>query len=431
MSEYKREEIFMNRVVVTGIGAVSPVGNTIDTFWENIKNGYCGIGEITYFDTTNYKVKIAAEVKNFNPSEYIEKNEIRKTDLFAQYALAATAQAMKDSGLCSENIDRKRLGVYVGSGIGGMNTFYSECVKLVNEGPRKVSPFFVPMMISNMASGLIAIKYNANGPCLPVVTACATGTHAIGEAYRAIKHGYADAIIAGGAEASITKIAIAGFSNCMALSTRNDPGYSSIPFDRNRNGFVIGEGAGILVLEEYEHAVNRGAKVYAEIMGYSNTCDGFHITAPDPEANMASYAIRQAAVEAGIIKDGEKADCPSVYVNAHGTGTPLNDKCETVALKKAFGEDAYDLHISSTKSMTGHMLGAAGAVEAIVSVLALRDGVVPPTINYRESDPECDLNYTPNKAENADLKYAMSTSLGFGGHNACIVFERMKKNGNR
>jgi 3-oxoacyl-[acyl-carrier-protein] synthase II len=412
----------MRRVVVTGLGVVSPVGSKIDTFWSNLVNGKNGIDYITYFDTTNYKVKIAAEVKGFNASDYFERSEARKMDLFSQYAVAAADQAVRDSGLEADKVDGTRFGVYVGSGIGGIKTFYEETLKLVQNGPRRVSPFFVPMMISNMASGLIAIRYGAKGPCLPVVTACATGTHAIGEAYRNILHGYSDIIIAGGSEAAITELAIAGFINCMALSTTNDPNYSSIPFDLNRNGFVMGEGAGMLILEEYEHAVKRGAKIYAEVKGYANTCDAYHITAPEPETEMPALAIKSAAEQCGIGKN----DLSKVYVNAHGTGTPLNDKCETMAFKKAFGEGAYELSISSTKSMTGHMLGAAGAVEAIVSVLALRDGVIPPTINLKAKDPDCDLDYTPNQSVRKGLKYALSTSLGFGGHNACIAFERME-----
>lgn len=412
----------MRRVVVTGLGVVSPVGSKIDTFWSNLVNGKNGIDYITYFDTTNYKVKIAAEVKGFNSSDYFERSEARKMDLFSQYAVAAADQAVRDSGLEADKVDGTRFGVYVGSGIGGIKTFYEETLKLVQNGPRRVSPFFVPMMISNMASGLIAIRYGAKGPCLPVVTACATGTHAIGEAYRNILHGYSDIIIAGGSEAAITELAIAGFINCMALSTTNDPNYSSIPFDLNRNGFVMGEGAGMLILEEYEHAVKRGAKIYAEVKGYANTCDAYHITAPDPETEMPALAIKSAAEQCGIGRN----DLSKVYVNAHGTGTPLNDKCETMAFKKAFGEGAYELGISSTKSMTGHMLGAAGAVEAIVSVLALRDGVIPPTINLKAKDPDCDLDYTPNQSVRKGLKYALSTSLGFGGHNACIAFERME-----
>lgn len=424
----------MNRVVVTGLGVVSPVGNTVETFWRNLQDGVCGIGEITHFDTTDYKVHIAAEVKDFDPLLYLEKKESMRMDLYARYAIAAAVQAMEDSGLTEENLRRDRLGVYVGAGIGGMGTFIQEHTKLMEQGPRKVSPFFVPMMIANIAAGMIAIRYHATGPCLPVVTACATSTHEIGEAYRAIKHGYADAIITGGAEATVNCMAVAGFTSCMALSTTNDPLRSSRPFDKNRDGFVMGEGAGILVLEEYEHAVARGAKIYAEVTGYGNTCDAYHITAPDPEAEMAAGAIRQAFVESGLLladRDGwkqkEETDWSRVYVNAHGTGTPLNDKCETKALKKVLGEQAYRIKVSSTKSMTGHMLGAAGGVEAIASVLALRDGVVPPTIGYEEPDPDCDLDVTPNQAVAVPLEYACSSSLGFGGHNGCLVFRAYRE----
>ena len=407
----------MNRVVVTGMGVISPVGNTVQEFWANLIAGKIGIDFITRFDTTDFKVKIAAEVKNFDPGAYMEKGEIRKTDLFAQYAVAAAAQAMEDSGLAGK-IDPDRFGVYIGSGTGGMNTFITECGKLDSLGPRRVSPHFIPMMISNMASGNIAIKYGAQGPCLPIVTACATATHSIGEAFRAIKHGYADAILAGGAEAAVNRLSMAGFTNCMALSTKNLPEESSIPFDKRRDGFVMGEGAGVLVLEEYEHAKARGAKIYAEVSGYGNTCDAYHVTAPHPEAQGGAKAITLALEEAGA-RHEEK-----IYINAHGTGTPMNDKAETLAIKAALGENAYKVAISSTKSMTGHMLGAAGAVEAIASVLALRDGMLPPTVGYREKDDDCDLDYVPNTARKQQMDVAVSTSLGFGGHNACIVFSR-------
>lgn len=406
----------MKRVVVTGMGVVSPVGNDLDTFWDSLISGKCGIDFITKFDTSEYKVKIAAEVKNFDPSLYMDKNDIRKTDPFAQFAVAAASQAMADSGLT--DIDPTRLGVYFGSGIGGIATLVSECEKLLTSGPRRISPFFVPMMISNIAAGNVAIKFNAQGPCLPVVTACATGTHSIGEAFRAIKHGYADAIIAGGTEASISPLAVAGFTNCMALTTRTDPAQSSIPFDLRRDGFVMGEGAGALILEEYEHAKNRGAKIYAEIKGYGNTCDAYHITAPHPEAKGGAMAISNAI---------EEADCQNedkIYINAHGTSTPLNDKAETLAIKKALGNKAGGALISSTKSMTGHMLGAAGAVEAIAAVMALKNGIIPPTIGLKERDPDCDLDYVPNIARMASVNLALSVSLGFGGHNACIAFTK-------
>ncbi len=409
----------MRKVAVTGIGVISPVGNNIETFWNNIKEGVCGIDFIKRFDASNLKVSLDAEVKDFNPKNYYDTaQEIRRSDLYMQYALAASVQAVEDSKILETEIEPERLGVYIGSGIGGIDTTIRQTRVLDEKGPERVSPFFVPMMISNMAAGAVSIKFGAKGPTLPIVTACATSTHTIGEAYRAIKHGYADAIIAGGSEASINELAMAGFINCQALNLADKPDEGSIPFDKRRGGFVMGEGAGILVLEEYEHAVKRGAKIYAMVAGYANTSDAYHITAPDPEGEGAVNAIRNTVNEAGIKGD------EIIYVNAHGTGTHLNDAMETKALKKVFGENAYKLHISSTKSMTGHMMGATGAVEAIASVLALKDGIIPPTINYKEKDEECDLDYTVNKAVKADPQYAISTSLGFGGHNACIAFEK-------
>lgn len=408
----------MRRVVITGIGAVTPVGNDIETMWDSLVNGKNGIDYIKSFDTEKLKVKVAAEVKDFDPTKYIEKKELRKTDLFCQYAIAAACQAVEDSGIIG-TIEDEKLGVYVGSGTGGMHTFFTQCENMIAE--KKISPFFIPMMIGNMAAGLIAIRFSAKGPCLPVVTACATSTHAVGEAFHAIKNGYADSIITGGAEAAITPLAIAGFSSCMALSTRNDPNSSSIPFDKRRDGFVMGEGAGILVLEEYEHAVARGAKIYAEVAGYGNTCDAHHVTAPDPEAAGAARCVEIALKEAGITDDD------TLYINAHGTSTPANDKTETAAFKRALGEKAYDAYISSTKSMTGHMLGATGAVEAIVAALAVKNGIVPPTIGLEEPDPECDLNYVPNKAVEAPLTAAASTTFGFGGHNACIALKKVNE----
>lgn len=409
----------MKRVVVTGIGLITPLGNDVQSFWNHILSGVCGIEYITRFDTENFKVKIAAEVKSFDPTNYMEKADARRSDLFSQYATAAAVQAMSDSNLT--DINPERLGVYVGSGIGGMQTFTAETLKLAEGGPKKVSPFFIPMMISNMAAGNIAIRFNAQGPCLPVVTACATSSHAIGEAYRAIQHGYADAIIAGGSEATITPLAVAGFTNIMALSTTNIPAQSSLPFDKRRDGFVMGEGAGIIILEEYEHACNRGAKIYAEMCAYSNTCDAYHMTAPQPDAIGATKAIQYVLDESGIAENN------NVYINAHGTGTPLNDKAETLAIKKAFKGKTERVAVSSTKSMTGHMLGAAGGVEAIVSVLALRDQILPPTIGYEEQDPDCDLDYVPNIARKSAADYAISTSLGFGGHNAVIAFSKVKE----
>ncbi|MBO5622227.1 MAG: beta-ketoacyl-ACP synthase II [Butyrivibrio sp.] len=410
----------MCRVVVTGMGVISPVGNDVETFWGNLKDGVCGVDKINRFDASNLKVSLDAEVKDFEPKKYYDTvQEIRKSDLYMQYAMAASKQAVEQSKILESDIDKERLGVYIGSGIGGINSTIKETKKLIDKGPEMVSPFFVPMMISNMAAGAVSIKFGAKGPTLPVVTACATSTHTLGEAYRAIKHGYADAIIAGGSEASINELAMAGFINCQALNLSENPEEGSLPFDKRRGGFVMGEGAGILILEEYEHAKKRGATIYAEVVGYGNTADAYHITAPDPEGSGAIRAIKAAVKEAGINQDDE------IYINAHGTGTHLNDAMETKAIKAVFGEKAYDLHVSSTKSMTGHMMGATGAVEAIASVLALKDGTIPPTINYKVPDEECDLNYTANEAVKADIKYALSTSLGFGGHNACIAFKRV------
>ncbi len=405
----------MRRVVITGLGAVTPVGNNVKDTWTSMKNGVCGIDIIKSFDPQITKAKVAAEVKNFDPTQYIEKRECRKLDLFCQYALAAAAQAMDDSGI-KDTLESERLGVYVGSGVGGIQTFYDQCCNMFND--KNISPFFIPMMIGNIAAGNIAIKYDAKGPCLPVVTACATSTHAVGEAFHAIKNGYADAIIAGGAEAAISPLAIKGFTSCKALTMSDDPTQASIPFDKRRSGFVMGEGAGILILEEYEHAKARGAKIYAEICGYGNTCDAHHVTAPDPEGMGAANCIKLALEEA------EYKSSEELYINAHGTSTPMNDSGETKAFKTALGEDAYRAHISSTKSMTGHMLGATGAVEAIAATLALYDGIVPPTIGYKEPDPECDLNYTPNQAVEAPLTMALSTTFGFGGHNACIALKK-------
>ena len=409
----------MKRVVITGVGVISPVGNDASTFFDSLTRGVCGIGPITRFDTEGYKAKLAAEVKDFDPEAMgIDRAQAKRTDLFAQYAMAAAMQAVSDSGI-EGKVAPERFGVYVGSGIGGMQTFVQETEKLLNRGPSRVSPFFVPMMIGNMAAGNIAIRFNAQGPCLPVVTACATSSHAIGEAFRAVKYGHADAIIAGGAEATIIPLAVAGFSNMKALSESEDPNAASLPFDARRSGFVMGEGSGIVVLEEYEHAMARGAKLYAEVVGYGNTCDAYHITAPHAEAVGAANAFRLALEEANW--QGEK-----LYINAHGTGTPMNDKVETLAIKKALGEEAARAAlISSTKSMTGHMLGAAGAVEAVACLLALRDGILPPTIHLEEPDEACDLYYVPNTAVREQVDLAMSNSLGFGGHNACLVFRKV------
>ena len=410
------------RVVVTGTGAVTPVGNDVQTYWKNLLAGECGIDFIQSFPTDDLPVKIAGEVKGFNPADYeIEPAFSRKQDKYTVYAVAAAWQAVRQAGLKSGedgNIDPFRYGVYVGSGIGGFATQVRETEKLLNEGAKWVSPLFIPTMIANIAAGNIAIRNQACGPCLPVVTACATSTHSIGEAYRAIKHGYADAIIAGGSEAAVIPLGIAGFANAKALSRAEDPKYASLPFNRNRGGFVMAEGAAMLVLEEYEHAKARGAEILAEVCGYGNTCDAHHVTAPRPDGVTQAAAIRQALEEAGYNSEDV------LYINAHGTGTALNDTSETAAFKLALGDDAYKAHISSVKGTVGHMLGAAGAAEAVATVLALKEGIAPPTANLDDVDPECDLNYTPCKAVKADLTIGISDSLGFGGHNGCIAFRK-------
>jgi len=412
----------MCRVVVTGMGVISPVGNDVKTFWDHLKAGVCGVGKISRFDASGLKVHLDAEVKDFQPKAYYDTvQEIRRSDLYMQYAMAAAKEAVEQSGILESDLAPERLGVYIGSGIGGINTTINEVKKLEEKGPERISPFFVPMMISNMAAGAVAIRFGAKGPTLPIVTACATSTHTLGEAYRAIMHGYADAIIAGGSEASINELSMAGFINCQALNQAENPQEGSLPFDKRRGGFVMGEGAGILILESLEHARERGAQIYAEVTGYGNTSDAYHITAPDPEGDGAIRAIQAAVEEAGINQQD------NIYINAHGTGTHLNDAMETKAIKAVFGERAYDLHISSTKSMTGHMMGATGAVEAIASVMALKDGVIPPTINYKEKDEECDLDYTVNTALETPIDVAISTSLGFGGHNACIAFRKWRE----
>ena len=405
----------MRRVAVTGMGVISPIGNTLDEYWKSLRDGKCGIDFITRFDVSDYKVKVAAEGKGFDPLEYLAKSEVRKNDLYTQYAVAAAEQAVEDSGIL-DKIDPERFGVYIGSGIGGITTFVSECAKMEKSGPRRVSPFFIPMIISNIAAGAVSIRYKAMGPTLPCVTACATSTNTLGEAFRAIKHGYADAIIAGGSEAAICPIGVAGFTNCMALSTRNDPAAACVPFDKRRDGFVMGEGAAMLILEEYEHAKARGAKIYGEICGYGNSSDAYHITAPDPEAAGITRAMKLAIEEAGIEPDEH------TYVNAHGTSTPLNDKSETVAFKNVFGEAARKVAVSSTKSMTGHLLGGAGGIESVFTVLALKNQVSPPTINIFNQDPECDLDYCANVAREMPIRYAMKNSFGFGGTNGSLIF---------
>ena len=412
----------MRRVVITGLGCITPLGNNIETMWNGLVNGVCAIDFIKGIPTDNLPVKLAAEVKNFDPiAEGIDRATARHNDNYALFALAAARQAMADCGIeVGRDVAPERIGCAIGSGIGGIQTFLHDHCVLLNEGPRRVPPHFIPMMIANIASADVAIMFHAEGPNLPVVTACATGTHSVGESFRMIREGAADVMITGGSEAAITDISISGFANSKALATSTDPAAASLPFDIRRKGFVMGEGAGVLVLEEYEHAVARGAKIYAEVCGYGNTCDAHHYTAPRPDGKCAANAIALALKGAGY-KDTER-----LYVNAHGTGTPLNDKTETMALKIAMGEEsARKAVISSTKSMVGHMLGAAGAVEAIISALTLKNGVVAPTINLNEPDPVCDLDYTPHTAREYTADVAISNSFGFGGQNACIALRRI------
>lgn len=407
------------RVVVTGIGAITPLGNNAADTWDSMKNGKNGIAPITLFDTETFKAKLAAEVKGFDPKEYFEVNDVLRTDRYAQFAAAAAQQAVDESGV-EGTVEPERFGVIFGTGIGGISTFETEHTKLMEKGPRRVSPLFVPMMIGNMAAGMIAIRHDCRGSAMPAVTACASGSNAIGEAMRLVRHGYADAVITGGAEAAIVPSAVAGFVNMQALSTSDNPDEASLPFDKRRSGFVIGEGAVALVLEEYEHARARGAKIYGEVCGYGSTCDAHHITAPHPDARGGAQAMMDAMKEAGY------TDNDTVYINAHGTGTPMNDVIETAAIKKALGEDnAKKAYVSSTKSMTGHMLGAAGAIEALACLFALNEGVIPPTINLNEQDENCDLNCVPNTAVKADITLTLSNSLGFGGHNACLAFRKV------
>lgn len=405
-------------VVVTGVGAITPVGNDVDTFWNNIKNGVTGIDFIKGFDASDQKVKVAAEVKDFDPKDYMDRREAKRMDRYCQLAMVAAEEAVKDSKLDLEKINKERFGVLVGSGVGGILTLEGEHKKLLEKGPSRVSPFMIPMLIGNMAAGNIAIKFGAKGPCTTVVTACATGTNAIGDAFRLIEHGYADVVIAGGSEGSITPLTVAGFASLTALSKSEDPKRASIPFDKERDGFVIGEGAGIVVLESLEHAKNRGAKIYAEMKGYSMTCDAYHITSPAPDGEGGARAMKLAIEDAGI----KEVDID--YINAHGTSTPYNDKFETAAIKNVFGERAYKIPVSSTKSMTGHLLGAAGAVEAIICIRALQEGFIPPTVGYKVKDEECDLDYVPNVGRKQDITYALSNSLGFGGHNATIIIKK-------
>lgn len=409
----------MRRVVVTGLGAVTPIGNTAAESWEAAKKGTCGIGPITHYDASASRVRIAAEVKDFHPEEYVDKTEVRKIDPFALFAIASAQQAFDDAGLDMDQEDSQRCGIIYSSGIGGLTTIQREDQKGANKGYDRISPHFIPMAISNMAAGHLGIRFGFHGVCTCVVTACASGTNAIGEAFRKIKDGYQDVMLCGGSEASINELGIGGFTAMKALSFSQDPRRASIPFDAQRDGFVMGEGGGALVLEEYEHAKKRGAKIYCEIAGYGSTCDAYHVTAPMPDGRMAAQCMLDAMKEAGL----SKVD----YVNAHGTSTPLNDKGETLAMHLAFGEAAKEIMVSSSKSMIGHLLGASGAVEAVFTVLSVKNDIVTPTIGYEKFDPECDLDYVPNRMREVPVETAMSNSLGFGGHNASIVFKKVKE----
>lgn len=412
------------RVVITGMGAVTPVGCTVETYWNNLKNGVSGIDYLKKFDTTDFKVKIGAEIKDdFDWEKYVTKKDLKRNDMFTIYGVCAAVQALEDSGIDMEKENALRVGVMVGSGIGGLPTLEENVIRLHDKGPSKVSPLFVPMSIVNMAAGSISIRIGAKGVCESTVTACTSATNSIGNAYRSIKHGYADIIFAGGAEAAICGIGVAGFANLTALSTNENPKEACRPFDKNRDGFVMGDGAGILVLEEYEHAKARGAKIYAEVAGYGATADAYHMTSPCPDGEGAANAMLLAMEEAGITPEDVG------YINAHGTSTQANDAGETAAIKRAMGEErAHQIPVSSTKSMTGHLLAAAGAIESIATVKALEEGFLPPTINYKDADEECDLDYIPNKGRKVEnLKYALSNSLGFGGHNGVLCFKRWEE----
>ena len=408
----------MRRVVITGMGTVNPLANSVDETWDAVKKGKCGIGPITHFDTSELKVKLAGEVKNLDVEEILGAKDARRMDAFTQYACVAAKEAFEDSGLDMEKEDADKIGCIVSSGIGGLNTIATEHSKGEEKGYSRISPFFIPMSIVNMAAGQIAINFGLKGMCTSVVTACAGSNNAIGDAFHRIRDGYEDVMFCGGAEGVIMPLAIGGFQSMKALCTGEDPNRASIPFDKERHGFVMGEGAGILVIEELERAKKRGAKIYAEVVGYGSNCDAYHITAPNPEGEGGAKCMELAVKDAGL----EMSDID--YINAHGTSTPLNDAGETLAIKKAFGDHAYKLMVSSTKSMTGHLLGAAGAIEGIITSLALRDGFVPATINYLEKDEACDLDIVPNVGREADIKYALSNALGFGGHNASVVFRK-------
>ena len=411
----------MRRVVVTGLGAITPVGNDVDEFWNGLISGKCGIDEITLFDTTNFKVKLAGEVKNFNVEDHFDRREAKRLDRFSHFAIVAARELMKDSKLDVNSIDATRFGVAVSSGIGGLQTIENNAKTLFEKGPDRISPMYIPMAINNMAAGNIAIEVGAKGESFCMTTACASATHTIGECFRIIKHGYQDVMIAGGTEASITPTGIAGFTNIKALSQEPDKTRASIPFDKERSGFVMGEGAGVLLLEELEHAKKRGAKIYAEVVGYGATSDAYHITSPAPDGEGGARAMVNAMKDAGIKPEDV------TYINAHGTATPLNDKFETMAVKTAFGDASKKVMVSSTKGHTGHLLGAAGGVEAVACVKAIEKGMVPPTIGYKVPDEECDLDIVPNEARKVEVKYAMSNSLGFGGHNSSILFKKYEE----
>lgn len=406
------------RVVITGLGAVTPVGNDVETTWKNIVNGVSGIGPLTRINADDFPSKVAGELKDFDPELYLDRKDVRKMDRFTHYAVAASVMAVKDANLTINDENAERVGVWIGSGIGGIETMENQYQNFLNRGYRRVSPFFVPMMIPDMAAGQVSIMLGAKGINSCTVTACATGTNSIGDAFKAIQRGDADVMITGGTEAPITNLAVAGFSSMTALSTNPDPNKASRPFDKNRDGFVIGEGAGIVVLEDLEHALKRRAKIYAEVAGYGMTGDAYHITSPAPEGEGGARAMKMALNDANL--SPEEID----YINAHGTSTEYNDKYETAAIKTVFGDHAYKLTVSSTKSMTGHLLGAAGAVEAIISVLAIQDGILPPTINLETPDPDCDLDYVPNEARKQPVRTVLSNSLGFGGHNATLIFKK-------
>ena len=406
------------RVVITGLGAITPIGNNTEDFWKGIKEGKCGIDEITNFDTTNFKVKLAAEVKGYNPEDYFDRRSAKRLDKFSQYAIVAAKEAWEDSKLDKEKEDMTRVGVILGSGIGGLETIDKEIAVLLQKGPDRVSPMFIPMIIGNMAAGNVSIELGAKGESLSMVSACATGTHSIGESFRMIKNGYQDIVISGGTEAAISPSGIAGFTNIKALSQATDKNRASIPFDKERNGFVMGEGAGIVILEELKHAKNRGAKIYAEIVGYGATSDAYHITSPAPGGEGGARAMMLAMEEAKVKPE------EITYINAHGTSTHLNDSGETTAIKTALGEASKKVMVSSTKSNIGHLLGAAGGVETVICAKAIEEGYVPATINYKVPDEECDLDIVPNEGRNVEVKYAMSNSLGFGGHNATILLKK-------